>query len=153
MNVHGIEWDLAEPHATGSPRYLSGEYRGCTIETLFTLSRCVWEWSFYDPASRDPETAVARGEAAQWCKAVDEAKDYIDGLGIPATEVSDWYTATVSNRYEADEDTLERDDGADPFVAVARVFQGDTQDPGAQWAMRITNERTGESRLIDPDTF
>jgi hypothetical protein len=83
--AHDIEWRMAEPSATGSPTYLTGEYRGHLIETRLVMTRSsvlvkVWEWSIYEPNSGAHDLALARDEVAHWHQAVRSAKDYIDGL-------------------------------------------------------------------------
>lgn len=53
------------------------------------------------------------------------------------------YRAELTIPYERDADE------PDPFVSVAREFDGDLKDQHAYWGVRVTNLETGESRFID----
>lgn len=77
MHLRGIEWDSAEPSASGSPHYLAGDYNGVTIEMHYREGE--WHWTFYDARSTDPQTPVATGSEEDFGAAVRKVKDYIDG--------------------------------------------------------------------------
>lgn len=41
------------------PHYLEAEHSGLWLEMRFDKDTKLWEWSFYDPDSYDPDTAVS----------------------------------------------------------------------------------------------
>ena len=61
--------------------------------------------------------------------------------------MSDTFTASFDKQYEPDPHRE-----GDDFTRVAQEFDGDLKDPEAFWG-RVTNERTGESKLIDTEDW
>lgn len=59
-------------------------------------------------------------------------------------------TWTASFDYEYEQPDPER--AGDDFQRIAEEFDGDMRDPAASWVVRVTNNETGESRLIDTET-
>jgi hypothetical protein len=64
-------------HDEEEPTYVHAPYRGMECE-LFHHDG-VWDWSFYDDNSPDPETAVSRGSSEHRANAEWDLCDYILG--------------------------------------------------------------------------
>jgi hypothetical protein len=77
-----INWEKVIGSPSGN--YLQGEYRGMHCELFHNdhlghLSM-VWDWSFYDPNSDDPDLAVAMGDEPTKEAAERALIEYIDGM-------------------------------------------------------------------------
>jgi hypothetical protein len=71
-----ITWTpVAGLHA--GPHYVQGEYRGMDCELFFT--RGMWQWSFYDAKSPEPDVAVEIGDEPTREAAEAALCDCIDG--------------------------------------------------------------------------
>lgn len=92
--VDRIEW-VPVTGTKSKPVYLQATYRGMHCELLHSR-RNVWQWSFYDDASPDPDLAVARGSHALFEQATREMLDYIDGY-LPDPYGPDWAAFAEQN--------------------------------------------------------
>lgn len=80
-----IEWEPVPGHYPGQINqhvtYVWAEYRGLHVE-LYHRDKTMWDWSFYDENSWDPDLAVARGSSHYREIAELELTGYIDGYII-----------------------------------------------------------------------
>jgi hypothetical protein len=81
------------------------------------------------------------GDGQTLCR---ECEDTDVSDAAPGAVTAAQFTATLDIAYDPEPDR----DG-DPFTRVAEEFDGDLKDLGATWAVRVTDSRSGESRLID----